>query len=243
MDIWEQYKESGDIRTRNEILVKYIPAVKKVAKHMSSGLPAFISEEDLVSYGTFGLIDAIEKFDPERGYKFETYAVTRIKGAILDELRALDWAPRSVRARTNAIDRVMSGSESGKPMSQAEAAAWLGISPEEFHKFKSDETSSHIGSFDQTEDPTRESGESLSFADVLADKSVDVATMIEYDQIKKNVVKCINKLPERERMLVYLYYYEQMTLANIGKLMKVTESRVCQIHTSICHSLREALDI
>ncbi len=242
MDIWEKYKESGDIETRNEILIKYIPVVKKVARHMASGLPPFISEEDLVSYGTFGLIDAIEKFDPERGYKFETYAVTRVKGAILDEFRALDWAPRSVRAKTNAIERVMSGGEAGKPMNQREAAEWLGMSPEEFHKFKTDEASSHVASFD-IDSTSEDSEESLSFADLYADKSIDVETMIEYDLIMRSVVRCINGLPERERMLMYLYYYEQMTLANIGKLMKVTESRVCQIHTSICNSLKEALEL
>lgn len=241
MDIWEEYKESGDVNNRNGILVKYIPLVKSVAKRMSSGLPPFVQEEDLVSYGIFGLIDAIEKFDPDRGYKFETYAVTRIKGAILDELRALDWAPRSVRAKTNAIDKVMTTNEYGMPLNEREAAAFLGMTDDEFNKFKTDESSSHIGSFDLDISADDGGEDSLSFGDLIADTRMDVSSMIEYDHIKDAIVLAINTLPERERMVVYLYYYEQLTLANIGKLMKVTESRVCQIHTSICKHMKEAL--
>jgi len=242
VDIWEDYKSTGKQDLRNQIIVKYFPTVKQVAKQMAYGLPPFINEEDLESYGVFGLIDAIEKFDPDKGFKFETYAVTRIKGAILDELRALDWAPRSVRAKSNAIDRVITTYEHGLPMTEKEAATFLGMSDTEYRKHKSDEVSSQIGSFDlELGVDTKTGEESLSFSDFVADEKTNGSTLVEYEHIKNKIVYAINLLPERERILVYLYYFEQLTLADIGKLMQVTESRVCQIHTAICNELKSVL--
>lgn len=242
MDIWINYKSTGNQDLRNQIIVKYFPTVKQVAKQMAYGLPPFINEEDLESYGVFGLIDAIEKFDPDKGFKFETYAVTRIKGAILDELRALDWAPRSVRAKSNAIERVITTYEHGLPMSEREAAKFLGMSDTEFRKHKADEVSSQIGSFDIDMNMDLNGGdESLAFSDFVADGKADNSTLVEYEHIKNKIVLAINLLPERERILVYLYYFEQLTLADIGKMMQVTESRVCQIHTAICNTLKNVL--
>jgi len=131
--LWTDYKLNGDLATRNKLIVKYLPMVKKVARNMASGLPPFVHEEDLASYGVFGLIDAIEKYDIDRGFKFETYAVSRIQGAILDELRSIDWAPRSVRAKKNAIERVMTNYEYGLPPTEQEAAKFLGMDDKEFN--------------------------------------------------------------------------------------------------------------
>lgn len=238
--LWVKYKQDGDVVTRNQLIVRYLPVVKRIARNMASGLPPFVHEEDLASYGVFGLIDAIEKYDLDRGFKFETYAVSRIQGAILDELRSIDWAPRSVRAKKNAIERVMTNYEYGLPPTEREAARFLGMDDDDFNKFKTDDYSSHTASLDW-EMGLQESDEKLTYADVLADERLDISSMMEYDHIRDKIAKTVNLMPERERMLVYLYYYEQLTLADIGRLMQVTESRVCQIHTSICRELKDAL--
>lgn len=244
-DLWIRYKANGDRDSRNKLIERYIPLVKRVARNMSSGLPAFVNEEDLASYGVFGLIDAIDKYDLERGYKFETYAVSRITGSILDELRSIDWAPRSVRAKRNALDKAMTNYEYGKGPTELEAARMLGMSDEDYEKFRADDYSSHTASLDMEmgSQGTQQSEERLSFADLIPDHRQNTESMVEYEHIKDKIVFVINLMPERERILVYLYYFEQLTLADIGKLMKVTESRVCQIHTSICTSLKQALDL
>lgn len=242
MITWETYTINKDIQTRNEILENYIPLVRKVARNLALNMPNFISEDDLVSYGIFGLIDAIERFDSTRGFKFETFAVPRIKGSILDELRTLDWAPRSIRAKTNAIEKLMTATEHGAAMSEQEAAEFLGMTMEDFHKFKTDENSAYMLSLDA--ELNEISGEEhFSFADMIPDERETHETIIEYNHIVNTLVQTINMLPERERILLYLYYYEQMTLAEIGKLMKITESRVCQIHTSVCNSLKTSLHL
>jgi RNA polymerase sigma factor for flagellar operon FliA len=243
MDIWETYKQTGDLKLRNQILEKYLGLVRKVAHGMSLSMPAFVNEDDLVSYGVFGLIDAVEKFDPERGFKFETYAIPRIRGSILDELRTLDWAPRSIRAKTNAIEKLMTSTEHGAAMTEREAAEFLGMSDLDFHRFKADEQTAFVASLDLDLNVSQGWDDNLSFADLLADERQSQDTTIEYDHILNTLVRTINLLPERERILVYLYYFEQMTLADIGKLMQVTESRVCQIHTSICAAMKKALNL
>lgn len=241
--LWKKYKTTGDVNARNQIVENYIGLVRRVARGLALSMPAFVNEDDLVSYGYFGLIDAVDKFDPDRGYKFETYAIPRIRGSILDELRTLDWAPRSIRARTNAIEKLMTTTEHGAAMTEQEAAEFLGMSPEEFHKFKTDEHVAFVASLDIEMNDGATGEDTLSFADIIADERANHDSVIEYDHILNTLVQRINMLPERERILMYLYYFEQMTLADIGQLMKVTESRVCQIHTSICASLKEALQL
>lgn len=241
MGLWEKYKETNRIELRNELIVQYFPVVQRVANKMASELPPFIQKEDLESYGVFGLMDAIEKFELDRGLKFETYAVTRIRGAILDELRLQDWAPRSVRAKINSIDKVMNLYESDKGMTELEAAAFVGISAADYYKLKADESVAFVSSLDNNMSEDDPESEMLTLADVLGDQTVDLTSTIEYELIINTIVRRINLLPERERLLMYLYYYEQMTLAEIGKLMQVTESRICQIHTSISSALKDEL--
>lgn len=241
-ELWEKFKTSEDPRAREGLILHYSALVKFVAGRMRAGLPRTVDPQDLVSYGTFGLIDAIDKFDLERGFKFETYAVSRIKGAILDELRALDWVPRSVRSRAREIQRSLAELEHGLQRSptEQELAEHMEVPLGTLQDHLGEIASLGFVALDELLNPGER--DSSAVGDLLADKgALDPSGSFEKQETRYLLADSINRLPDRERLVVTLYYYEAMTLAEIGKVLSVTESRVCQIHTKAVMSLRNRL--
>jgi RNA polymerase sigma factor for flagellar operon FliA len=243
-DLWRKYKSSGDSDARERLVVAYSPLVKYVAGRLAASLPAHVEEADLISYGLVGLINAIERFDPDREIKFETYAMTRIRGAIIDELRSLDWVPRSVRSRAREIEKVHSKLENElqRAPTDEEMAAALKISVEEFHDSLLQISNSTVAALDDLWTVGDSSGDSVSLLDTLTDESApDPATVIDQTDLKDRVADAISRLPEREKLVVALYYYENLTLREIGEVLGVTESRVSQLHTKAVLRLRSRL--
>jgi len=240
--LWEEFKASGSPKAREGLILHYSPLVKFVAGRLRAGLPRNVDPSDLVSYGTFGLIDAIDKFEPERGYKFETYAVNRIKGAILDELRALDWVPRSVRARAREIQRSLAEIEHQlqRSPSEEELSEYMDMPLGALRDQLGEISTLGFVALDELLNPTeRDSG---AVRDLLADPgALDPSGSFEQEETRYVLADSINRLPDRERLVVTLYYYEGLTLAEIGLILNVTESRVCQIHTKAVMSLRNRL--
>jgi RNA polymerase sigma factor for flagellar operon FliA len=243
-DLWRRYKGSGDRHARERLVVAYSPLVKYVSGRMASGLPAHVDEADLISYGLVGLINAIERFDPDREIKFETYAITRIKGAIIDELRSLDWVPRSVRARARDIEKANAKLEHRlqRAPTDEEMARELDISVEEFQDSLLQISNSTVAALDELWTVGDSSGDQVSLLDTLTDENApDPATVIDQTELKDRVADAIARLPEREKLVVALYYYENLTLREIGEVLGVTESRVSQLHTKAVLRLRSRL--
>ncbi len=241
-DLWERFKASGDPKAREGLILHYSPLVKFVAGRIRAGLPRNVDGSDLVSYGTFGLIDAIDKFDLERGFKFETYAVNRIKGAILDELRALDWVPRSVRARAREIQRSLAELEHAlqRTPTDEELADHMEMPLETLQDRLGEMSTLGFVALDELLNPDER--DSASAGDLMADpKALDPSGSFEQEETRYLLADSVNRLGDRERLVVTLYYYEGLTLAEIGEVLQVTESRVCQIHTKAVMSLRNRL--
>ena len=242
--LWEHFKETGDAATRERLILHYAPLVKYVAGRVGVGLPPNIEQADLVSYGIFGLIDAIEKFDIHRAIKFETYAISRIRGAIIDELRAIDWIPRSVRYKAREVERAYAALEGElrRTPTEAEVAQRLGIALEDLHQIFSQVSYVNVVALDELLSVGGEKGDKLSLVDTLEDtKAEDPVAAFETEETKYLLARAINTLPEREKIVVTLYYYEGLTLAEIGKVLGVTESRICQMHTKAVLQLRAKL--
>jgi RNA polymerase sigma factor FliA len=235
-ELWQEYKSSGRRDLRDRLILHYSPLVKFVAGRVAVGLPQNVEQSDLVSYGIFGLMDAIEKFDLTRGYKFETYAMSRIKGAIIDELRTIDWVPRSVRAKARAIERAYAKLEGElhRTPEEHEVVNELSMTREQFTQTLSQ--LSLVGG----SDGGGEGGQS-TLADTIADGTDDPVEAFEVQEIKQILAEAVEGMPERERLVLTLYYYEGLTLAEIGQVLGVTESRVCQIHTKGILQLRSRL--
>ncbi|MGE5763373.1 MAG: RNA polymerase sigma factor WhiG [Mycobacterium leprae] len=243
-ELWRRFKESGDRELRDRLILHYSPLVKYVAGRVGVGLPPNIEQSDLVSYGIFGLIDPIEKFDIERAIKFETYAISRIKGAIIDELRAIDWIPRSVRYKAREVEKAYASLESKlhRTPTEAEVAAELGISLDDLHTIFSQVSFVNVVALDELLNVGGEKGDRLSLVDTLVDtKAEDPVAAFESEETKLLLARAINTLPEREKIVVTLYYYEGLTLAEIGQVLGVTESRICQVHTKAVLQLRGKL--
>jgi RNA polymerase sigma factor for flagellar operon FliA len=243
-ELWRRWKEDGDERARERLVVAYSPLVKYVAGRMSSGLPAHVEEADLISYGLLGLIGAIERFDPEREIKFETFAVARIRGAIIDELRSLDWVPRSVRARAREIERMHAKLEHDlqRSPSEEEVAARLDMSVEEFREALLEIANSSVLALDDLWTVTDPGGGQVSLLDPIRDPgAVDPQEEIDATELKDRIAVAIESLPDRERLVIALYYYESLTLREIGEVLGVTESRVSQLHTKAVLGLRSNL--
>ncbi len=239
--LWEHFKETGDPATRERLILHYAPLVKYVAGRVGVGLPPNIEQADLVSYGIFGLIDAIEKFDIHRAIKFETYAISRIRGAIIDELRAIDWIPRSVRYKAREVERAYATLEAElhRTPTEAEVAEHLGIGLDDLHQIFSQVSYVNVVALDELLSVGGEKGDKLSLVDTLEDtKAEDPVTAFEAEETKFLLAQAINQLPEREKIVVTLYYYEGLTLAEIGRVLGVTESRICQMHTKAVLQLR-----
>ncbi|MFC5289367.1 FliA/WhiG family RNA polymerase sigma factor [Actinokineospora guangxiensis] len=226
---------------RDRLVLHYAPLVKYVAGRVGTGLPAHVDVSDLIQSGIFGLVDAIEKFEPERGLKFETYAMQRIRGAILDDLRAQDWVPRTVRGRAREIERAMErlGGKLQRTPTDAELADELGLSLHELREVYAQLQLTSVVALDELAAAGRGS---TSLADILEDERADdpVATLVDQDN-RRQLAAAIGKLAERDRIVVTLYYFENLTLAEIGRVLGVTESRVCQLHTRAVLRLRAKL--
>ncbi len=243
-DMWRRYKGNGDRQARERLVVAYSPLVKYVSGRMASGLPAHVDEADLISYGLVGLINAIERFDLEREIKFETYAITRIKGAIIDELRSLDWVPRCVRARAREIERANAKLEHKlqRAPTDEEMALELDMSVQEFQDALLQISNSTVAALDELWTVSDSSGDQVSLLDTLTDENApDPAAVMDQTDLKDRVAEAIARLPEREKLVVALYYYENLTLREIGEVLGVTESRVSQLHTKAVLRLRSRL--
>ncbi len=243
-DLWRRYKSSGDERARERLVVAYSPLVKYVSGRMASGLPAHVDEADLISYGLVGLIGAISRFEPAREIKFETYAITRIKGAIIDELRSLDWVPRSVRARARSIERASAKLEHKlqRAPTDEEMARALDLSLQEFQDALLQISNSTIAALDELWTVSDASGDQVSLLDTLQDPDApDPAAAMDQTDLKDRMADAIARLPEREKLVIALYYYENLTLREIGEVLGVTESRISQLHTKAVLRLRGRL--
>jgi RNA polymerase sigma factor FliA len=241
--LWDAFKGRGSDQARERLILHYAPLVKYVASRVATGLPASVEQADLVSYGMFGLIDALHKFEPGRGNKFETYAIPRIKGAIIDELRAMDWVPRSIRFKAREIEKAHSDLEAmlKRQPTEVEMAERLGISRSELHDVVSQISFVSVLALDELVSVGADRGEQVSLIDTLADKHLDPTSGVESQETRGLLAAAINSLSEREKIVVTLYYFEGLTLAEIGEILGVTESRVCQIHTKAVGGLRGQL--
>ena len=240
---WHHFKSEGDDGAREKLILHYAPLVKYVASRVATGLPASVEQADLVSYGMFGLIDALTKFEPGRGNKFETYAIPRIKGAIIDELRAMDWVPRSVRFKARELEKAHTDLESmlKRQPTEQEKAERLGITVRELHEVVSQISFVSVLALDEMVSVGADRGEQVSLLDTLADKNLDPTSGMESQETRGLLAAAINSLSEREKIVVTLYDVEGLTLAEIGEILGVTESRVCQIHTKAVGGLRGQL--
>ncbi|HPK02621.1 MAG TPA: FliA/WhiG family RNA polymerase sigma factor [Candidatus Sumerlaeota bacterium] len=232
------------LEARNEMIVEYLPLVKFVASRIASRLPSHIELNDLINSGIIGLIDAIEKFDASRKIKFKTYAEFRIKGAILDELRALDWVPRSTRQKASRLERAYAELEQmlGRAASDAEMMEFLGISLEEFDQLVREARGVALISLDELQGGDHDENFERNLLEYLADpEHMSPAQVMNLDQVYKIVADAIDQLPEKERLVISLYYYEELTMKEIGEILSITESRVSQIHTKAILRLRGRL--
>lgn len=242
-ELWTLYKKNRDSKIRDAFVKQYAPLVKYVAGKVAMGMPHNVEFDDLVGFGVFGLIDAINKFDPEKHVKFKTYAVTRIRGAIFDELRSIDWVPRSVRQKAREIEETVQSLEAsiGRSASDQEIAAEMGMNIEEYHRVMIKVSGTSIMSLNDVW-YTGDENDKVSIVDSIeSPQSLNPDIIVEKEEIKKVIVEAINELPEKEKKVLVLYYYEDLTLKEIGKVLEVTESRISQLHTKAIMRLRAKL--
>jgi RNA polymerase sigma factor for flagellar operon FliA len=243
--LWREYAKSKDQGARDRLILTYAPLVKYVAGRLGSGLPAHVDENDLVSYGLLGLIGAIERFDPNRDIKFETYAIARIKGSIIDELRAMDWVPRSVRSRARDIERAIGELERklDRAPTDEEIAEKLGVSTDDLNDSLTEIGRSSIAALDELWTiSSGGGGDQVALIDTLEDtQGPEPQSELAQTELKEALGEAIARLPEREKLVVTLYYYEELTLREIGEVLGVTESRVSQLHTKAILRLKARL--
>ena len=235
--LWEEYSRTG--RGRDELIKRYLPLIKYVVGRMAVTPPSGLDYEDILSFGVFGLIDAVEKFDPSKGFVFQTYAIPRIRGAILDELRKCDWFSRTGREKVQKLNRAMEKILRDKGELRDE---WImqemGISEEEYYDVQELASRGYITSLDDT--TPLEDGD-VAVEATLADDRETASDRLDYESEKQQLVEALQELPERERNMLSLYYYEGLTLKEIGQVLGVSESRVSQIHGKGLSMLRTIL--
>lgn len=238
--LWQQYQNHQDSDARAALITHYLYLVKYAVGRMLVHLPAHLEADDLTGYGLMGLIQAVEKFDLARNIRFETFAAQRIRGAILDQLRSLDWLPRSLRQKAKAIEQAIQALEqnTGKSPGEAEIAQHLNIDLDTLHTWLS-ETSFLMLSFDYV--LSSDSGDTFSLGDTLADPQPGPAEQTHKQLLKADLRRALEHLTEREQQLISLYYYEGLTLKEIGRVLNVSEARVCQLHAKALHHLRSTL--
>ncbi len=240
--IWKAYKTDPTNRTlREKLILHYVHLVRYVVSRLPMTLPVSITHEDLVSYGTLGLMESVERFDVGRGLKFETYAITRIRGSIIDQLRSQDWVPRGVRKRTKMLREAMNvlQQKHGRPPTHEELCEELGVEQPKLEKMIS-ESNNLMLSLDEYRSSDDSDGGTL-IDTIEDDNSPDPHGEMEAVEMKDRLARAINALPERERLLVALYYHENMTLREIGEVLSVSESRVCQLHAQAVLRLKNKL--
>jgi RNA polymerase sigma factor for flagellar operon FliA len=240
--LWREFRATNDQRVRDRLILTYAPLVKFVAGRVGSGLPAHVDDEDLISYGLLGLIRAIERFDPAREVKFETYAIPRIRGAIIDELRAMDWVPRSVRGRARDIERAIAELEGrlGRAPTDEEIAQRLGLSEEELNDSLGEISRTSVVALDELWSVS--GGDQVALIDTIEDTQGPNPQMaLAETELREAIGDALARLPEREKLVVTLYYYEELTLREIGEVLGVTESRVSQLHTKAILRLKARL--
>lgn len=242
-ELWILFKESRDPKIRDMFVKQYAPLVKYVAGKVAMGMPHNVEFDDLVGFGVFGLFDAIKKFDPDKHVKFKTYAVTRIRGAIFDELRSIDWVPRSVRQKTREIEDTIHRLESslGRAASDQELANEMRMTTKEFQKTMMKISGTSILSLNDVW-YSGDDNDKVSIVDSIeSPSSLNPDIIVEKDEIKRVIIQAITELPEKEKKVLVLYYYEDLTLKEIGKILEVTESRISQLHTKAIMRLRSKL--
>ncbi len=237
-NLWEEYSRTKAADIREELIINYIDIVKFIAGRLYASYGSNVEFDDLVSYGVFGLMDAIDKYDITRGVKFETYAQLRIRGAIIDQLREMDWLPRSVRQKSKEIEKAYYDLERelGRPATDEEMADNLGLSLEDFQKKIQNITAYSIVSLDDLLEQKREitTGED--------DNQIETPeNAVKNNEIKEMLIAAINNLPEKEKKVVSLYYYDELTYKEIGKILSISESRVSQIHTKAIIRLKNKI--
>lgn len=241
--LWREFKKTKSSALRDKFIRQYMPLVKYVAGKVSVGLPASIEFDDLVGFGQFGLLDAITKFDPDKGVKFKTYAVTRIRGAIFDEMRQLDWVPRSVRQKSKEIEDTIGDLESrlGRPATDAEVAKEMNMSEEEFQQTVMKVSGTSVLSLNDVW-YSGDDNDHMSIGDSIeSPSSMNPDVQVEREEIRKVIIEAINELPEKEKMVIVLYYHEDLTFKEIGQVLDVSESRISQLHTRANLRLRSKL--
>ncbi|MDR2534701.1 MAG: RNA polymerase sigma factor WhiG [Treponema sp.] len=242
-ELWLAYRQNRDSKIRETFIKQYAPLVKYVAGKVAIGMPHNVEFDDLVGYGVFGLLDAIDKFDPDKGVKFKTYAVTRIRGAIFDELRSIDWVPRSVRQKTREVEEAIGSLEAqlGRTASEQEIAEHLRMDGDEYQKTMMKISGTAILSLNDVWFSGDEN-DKVSIGDSIESPvSLNPDVIVEKDEIRRVIVEHINELPDKEKKILVLYYYEDLTLKEIGQVLEVTESRVSQLHTKAISRLRSKL--
>ena len=237
--LWEEYQKNPTPKLREQLIIEYAQLVRLVAGRLSMYLGHNVEYDDLVSYGIFGLIDAIDKFNLEKNVKFETYASLRIRGAILDQIRKMDWIPRSLRQKQKKIDTAMAKieAETGKVVTDELLAAELGISIDELREWKGQMKSSNLISLDEY----TEAGSEIKMENVGNSHFDQPESVVEKEETKKKLVEAIDTLTEKERRVIVLYYYEDMTLKEISMTLEVSESRVSQLHTKALNKMKKVM--
>lgn len=234
---WQAYQQQGKPEAREQLITHYLYLVKYAVGRMLVNLPAHLDPDDLIGYGLMGLIQSVEKFELARNVRFETFAMTRIRGAILDQLRAMDWMPRSLRQKAKEIEQAISRIEqaTGRSADETAIAQELGTDIESLRQTLS-ETSFLVLSLDYLLNPHEEGSESLGAS--IADPSSGPQEKLEQEAVRQALTASIKSLPEREQKLIAFYYFEGLTMKEIGKVLEVTEARVCQLHAQAIHRLR-----
>ena len=242
-ELWLEYKKTKSPQLRDKFIRQYMPLVKYVAGKLAVGMPGSVEFDDLVGFGQFGLLDAIEKFDPGKNVKFKTYAVTRIRGAIFDELRQLDWVPRSVRQKSREIEDTIVDLESklGRTATDAEIAEKMGVSESEYQQTVMKVSGTSVLSLNDVWYSGNDN-DHMSIGDSIeSPSSLNPDVIVEREEIRKVIVEAINELPEKEKMVIVLYYHEDLTFKEIGQVLEVSESRISQLHTRANLRLRAIL--
>jgi len=241
--LWKEFKKTKSPAIRDQFIRQYMPLVKYVAGKVSTGMPDSVEFDDLVGFGQFGLLDAINKYDPDKNVKFKTYAVTRIRGAIFDELRELDWVPRSVRQKSREIEDTIVTLESrlGRTATDEEIAKAMGMSESDYQSTVMKISGTSVLSLNDVW-YSGDDSDHMSIGDSIeAPNSLNPDVIVEREEVRKVITEAINELPKNEKMVIVLYYHEDLTFKEIGQVLNVSESRISQLHTKANLRLRAKL--